>query len=109
MMDGAGMRATDLAIAAAVYAARGWHIFPLSPGTKYPLMSKKIGGNGHHDATTDLDQIQRWWEVTPNANIDLSLSASGLLAVDPDTYKPTCEWASFIRGRDMPDTHTLFL
>lgn len=86
------------------YAERGWHVFPLAPGTKIPLIPKRKGGNGHKDATTDPDQIRRWWTANPYANIGLNCAASGLVTVDPDTYRPECEWASFIRGRDLPNT-----
>lgn len=95
---------SELGSAALDYAARGWAVFPLKPNAKLPLISEKMGGKGHLDATTDQEQIRKWWTATPNANIGLHLAASGLVAVDPDTYKPDCEWHSFIQGRDLPDT-----
>ena len=38
-------------------------IFPLSEGQKTPLIGKKRGGNGCLDATTDLEQINKWWSA----------------------------------------------
>ena len=95
---------SPLGQAALDYAARGWHIFPLIPGSKDPLISKRMGGRGFWDATTDLERIRRWWTVTPDANIGLGLVQSGLVCIDADTYKPDCQWASFIAGHDLPGT-----
>src|ERR1700722_6906156 len=66
------------------YAARGWHVFPLRPRSKLPLISKKDGGNGFHDATTDKAQIEKWWRACPDANIGIATSASGLVVLDAD-------------------------
>lgn len=93
-----------LGSAALEYAARGWKVFPLLPGTKDPLISKRMGGRGWWDGTTDAEKIRRWWTVTPDANIGLSLATSGLVCVDADTYDPACGWAGFIAGRDLPAT-----
>ena len=61
----------DLAAAATTYARAGWPVFPLAPGGKAPAISKRAGGNGFEDATTNLDQIARWWSQYPNANIGM--------------------------------------
>jgi putative DNA primase/helicase len=76
---------TDLLTAALAYAARGWPVFPLAPGTKKPAISKEDGGHGFHDATTDLEQIQAWWSCWPRANIGMPTGqASGIVVVDVD-------------------------
>ncbi len=95
---------SPLGLAALEYAARGWHVFPLRPGEKIPLIPERMGGKGFLDATTDAAKIRRWWTVTPNANIGIGLIQSGLVVIDADTYKPECGWAAFIAGRDLPDT-----
>lgn len=95
---------SPLGRAALEYAARGWHVFPCRPGEKDPLISKRMGGMGYLDGTTDAAKITRWWSVTPDANIGVNLIASGLVAVDADTYKPGCEWVTFIAGREIPET-----
>lgn len=95
---------SPLGRAALDYAARGWHVFPLKPNSKDPLIPARMGGRGFWDATTDPDRITRWWTVTPDANIGLGLVQSGLVCIDADTYKPGCEWSAFIAGRDLPDT-----
>ncbi|AGI71728.1 hypothetical protein OA238_c16010 [Octadecabacter arcticus 238] len=56
---------------------------------------KPITANGHKDATNDLDQVKKWWTETPTANIGLACAASGIVVVDPDTYKPTFAWDQF--------------
>ena len=63
--------------AALVYADLGYAVFPCAPGTKKPLVE-----HGFHDATTDADQIEAWWQTWPQANI--GLPTAGLLVVDID-------------------------
>ena len=71
--------------AALAYAARGWRVFPITPGAKRPLP----GSHGCKDATTDPDVIRAWWRRQPNANIGVATGAgSGLVVVDLDTKSP---------------------
>jgi hypothetical protein len=75
----------ELLDAALRYAARGWHVFPLSPGTKVPAIPKAEGGRGFYDATTDEATIRAWWQRWPRANIGIRTGAeSGLLVIDED-------------------------
>lgn len=85
--------------AAAYYAELGWQIFPCQSGGKAPLTA-----NGYRDASSDPEQVSRWWSENPDANIGLACAPNGLVVVDPDTYKPDCEWPSFIAGHDLPPT-----
>lgn len=64
---------------ATAYARKGLAVFPCKPGEKVPATR-----NGFHDATTDLDQVEKWWTAQPDANIGIALGASGLFAVDID-------------------------
>jgi len=68
-----------LSDAALTYARSGWFIIPLKPGSKSPLTP-----HGVYDATTDEQQIQRWWSAQPNANIGLACGASGVVVIDID-------------------------
>jgi putative DNA primase/helicase len=71
--------------AALEYAAQGWPVFPLAPGTKVPAIPKAEGGRGFHDASTDPDQIRRWWKRWPQANIGLPTGTrSGVIVIDED-------------------------
>ena len=88
-------RAT-VAVAAVVYARRGWPVFPChslgrraactcgmpdcaSPG-KHPRVR-----NGLHAATTDEPQVCRWWDRWPRANVGIRTGEqSGLVVVDVD-------------------------
>ncbi|MDP9485399.1 MAG: bifunctional DNA primase/polymerase, partial [Actinomycetota bacterium] len=70
--------------AALKYAEREKPVFPLRPGGKEPLTRR-----GFKDATTDPDQIRRWWKRWPEANIGIPTGErSGLLVLDHDAYKP---------------------
>lgn len=60
-------------LAALELAEQGWHVFPLRPGSKVPLISKAQGGRGCLDGTTDPDQIIDWWSQVPNAGIGANL------------------------------------
>lgn len=89
-------RAT-VAVAAVVYARRGWPVFPChapvghravctcgipecaSPG-KHPRVR-----DGLNAATIDEQQVRRWWDRWPHANVGIRTGASsGLVVVDVD-------------------------
>jgi hypothetical protein len=75
---------------AADYAARfNLPVFPVivtSAGKKCPAIPNRAGGQGHKDATRDLDQIERWWGGKyRNALIGMPTGlASGLIILDLD-------------------------
>jgi hypothetical protein len=81
--------------AALAYARDGLHVFPLhntdvagacscgrtdchSAG-KHPRT-----GHGHRDASTDPQQIRRWWSMWPDANVAIATGESGLVVIDVD-------------------------
>ncbi|TCM35126.1 bifunctional DNA primase/polymerase [Kribbella sp. VKM Ac-2568] len=75
----AGARATGpdrLARSAHWHADRGLAVFPLRPGSKAPAVE-----DWPHVATTDAEQITRWWREAPY-NIGVATGASGLLVID---------------------------
>ncbi len=74
----------DLAAAAAAYAQRGWPIFPLRAHGKEPATP-----NGFKDATTDLVQVQRWWQENPQYNIAAVPGRTGHLVFDLDGAEGT--------------------
>ncbi|MGW3493376.1 bifunctional DNA primase/polymerase [Streptomyces sp. NPDC001020] len=83
--------------AALAAAERGWHVFPLRPGTKRPALHGEnscprtgccVGGHlkWEQRATTDPDRIRAAWSLAPY-NIGLATGPSGLLVVDLDVPK----------------------
>ena len=83
------------------YAALGWHILPLwwphQVGSQWLCAcgSEKCENQGKHpisnaaprgqnSATTDAEQIGRWWAQYPQANIGILLAPSNLVAIDID-------------------------
>jgi hypothetical protein len=68
---------SNVSEAALRYADLGYAVFPCAPGRKTPLTA-----NGFHAATTDLDQIEAWWQRWPNANI--AVPTRGLVVIDVD-------------------------
>ncbi|MFC7988471.1 bifunctional DNA primase/polymerase [Streptomyces pilosus] len=107
-------------------AARGWHVFPLRPGTKRPALhgEKACTGTGpcaaghrkwEQRATTDPDRIRAAWSRAP-FNVGIAAGPSGLVVVDLDvpkdkgssdapdgaaTFAALCERA----GHPVPDTY----
>lgn len=59
------------------YAELGYRVFPCVPGGKTPLTD-----HGFHDASTDSDQIERWWAEHPRANV--GIATEGLIVIDID-------------------------
>ncbi|MGW3634182.1 bifunctional DNA primase/polymerase [Streptomyces sp. NPDC005122] len=112
--------------AALTAAARGWHVFPLRPGTKLPALhgERTCTGTGpceaghrkwEQRATTDPDRIRATWSHGP-FNVGIATGPSGLLVVDLDTpehkgssdapdgaatFRALCERA----GHAVPDTY----
>ena len=74
------MTTTTKLDAALSYASWGWHVLPLIPNDKRPASA-----HGVHDATTDADQIKRWWAQNPNYNIGIAAGEkSGIVVFDID-------------------------
>jgi Bifunctional DNA primase/polymerase, N-terminal len=55
---------TEPFVAATAWASRGYPVFPAAASGKEPLTV-----HGFKDATTDFDQIERWWRRFPDAAI----------------------------------------
>ncbi|MFE9380364.1 bifunctional DNA primase/polymerase [Streptomyces sp. NPDC006855] len=107
-------------------AARGWHVFPLRPGTKRPALHGEATcprtgqcADGHvkweRRATTDPERIRAAWSADA-FNIGIATGPSGLVVVDLDmpktkdssdapcgatTFEALCERA----GHAVPDTY----
>ncbi|MEV6883254.1 bifunctional DNA primase/polymerase [Streptomyces sp. NPDC051135] len=86
-----------LLCAALEAAARGWHVFPLRPGTKRPAFhgEQRCPGTGpcagghlkwEQRATTDPDRIRATWSTVP-FNVGIATGPSGLVVVDLDVPK----------------------
>lgn len=97
---------TELLDAALGYAARGWPVFPLTPGKKTPATR-----HGVKDSTTDLDRITAWWTRTPDAGIGIAAGpTSGIwvLDIDIDTAKDGRDTLADLETQhgQLPDTLT---
>lgn len=87
---------SDLGVAAAGLAERGWTVFPVRPRDKVPLTP-----HGHRDATTDLTVIERWWRQWPHANIGGPVP-TGTVVLDCDDYRDSGGDGDF----DLPPTRS---
>lgn len=66
--------------AALSYASRGIPVFPCNPKDKRPLTE-----HGFKDATTDIEQVRRWWTEHPENMIGIPTGKrTGYLVVDID-------------------------
>ncbi len=91
----------ELLAAALAAAARGWHVFPLRPGSKRPAFPDHLAADctrtdprcqaAHQGweprATLDPDRIRRAWQAAP-FNVGIACGPSRLLVVDLDIPKP---------------------
>ncbi len=78
--SGAALQAPISTLEAALaYAAEGFAVFPLMPGSKQPFP----GTRGLLDASTDPEQIRKWWEICPEANIGIAVP-DGYAVIDVD-------------------------
>ncbi|MET7612228.1 bifunctional DNA primase/polymerase [Streptomyces seoulensis] len=107
-------------------ASRGWHVFPLRPGSKPPALhgERSCTGTGEcarghvkweQRATTDPNRIRTAWSRAP-FNVGIACGPSGLLVVDLDvpkekssSYAP-CGATTFAAlweraGHAVPDTY----
>jgi hypothetical protein len=83
---------TNLRAWALHFAARGWHVFPITPGAKKPPVIDRWETR----ASTDPDQIHHWWRHIPHT-IGIATGPSRLVVVDLDTRK---------HGQPAPDRWT---
>lgn len=93
-------------------AGAGFHVFPLAPGSKLPIID-----DFPHRATDDAEQIRRWWTcpvmgIEQPYNIGISTTRHGdgqaLLVIDVDNKKgrkgDETLLALDISGNDLPTT-----
>jgi hypothetical protein len=95
MVDEPEVSLTDAALR---YARHGIPVFPCAPGGKVPATA-----HGFHDATTDADQVTRWWARWPEANIGMPTGAlqggGGLDVLDLDVRDTGTGWEAFHLAR----------
>jgi hypothetical protein len=65
--------------AALRYVELGFRVFPCRPETKLPAT-----GHGVLDATTDAEQIRRWWSRQTDRNIGIACTGILVVDIDPD-------------------------
>lgn len=69
---------TNKISAALALAAKGFKVFPLAEGVKFPPLIK----NWPQRATSDQAEIQSWWTKWPNANV--AIHTAGFVVLDVD-------------------------
>lgn len=70
---------------AMLYARRGWPVFPVAPYGKIPALSRKAGGRGCLDATTNPYTVEKMWQRFPLANVGVATgTGAGLAVLDVD-------------------------
>lgn len=119
MIEDIDSRPPPLAAAAIRYASFGWPVFPLKAGCnfcrrctpknpcgKHPYISKRKGGNGFKDATSDVNRIKAWWTRHPTCNIGLATGAMfDVLDVDVPAGIPS--FLKLVADKRIPDVYGL--
>lgn len=82
---------------ALAYARNGWKVFPLAVKDKVPLIKD---GRGCLDATTEREQILKWWAKCPSANIGIATGES-FFVLDIDPKNNGNLWLETV---ELPDT-----
>jgi Bifunctional DNA primase/polymerase, N-terminal len=76
------MTGTDETLRRALaFAESGWPVFPCQPGQKIPATR-----HGFQDATTDQEQITRWFTRHPDRNLAIATGAPGPDVLDVDQH-----------------------
>lgn len=88
----------DLRDTAIHHAERGFHVFPLHPGTKVPAVKR-----WQDNATPDPDRISQWWRRRPTDNIAVACGPSRLHVLDLDTSDHQSATQSGRHARDGRD------
>jgi len=80
------MNLNSMKAAALAYASEGWLVFPCHPGakdgsgkSKHPLIKE-----GFKVATSDINQVEKWWTKWPDALIGVVPGQVGAFVVDLD-------------------------
>ncbi|WP_157781288.1 AAA family ATPase [Gordonia terrae] len=68
--------------AAQAYAAAGFYVLPVKPGTKNP--GSVVGKGWHEKSSRDPVVVRRWWGRNPDYGIALHVGRSGLVVFDLD-------------------------
>lgn len=79
------------------YAEKGWHVLPVHGIDKFGMCTcgkthkdakenakHPASINGQKDATTDVDQIEVWWQENTEYNIGIYAKDSGIFVIDID-------------------------
>lgn len=91
---------TECHAAAHTYAALGWRVVPIKPGTKRP-----IPGRWQQLATLNPDQINRWWTDHPDAGVGIA-TGQGLCVIDIDQHDTNGwdNWVALCDQHNQPPT-----
>lgn len=76
------------------WADGGVPVLPIWPSGKTPLT-----GHGVHDATTDPEQLRRWWTRWPDANVAIATGVPGPDVLDVDVRGGESGWPALQRLR----------
>lgn len=93
---------SELGRAAVALAEMGFAVLPLKPRGKEPDTR-----HGCKDATTDLDQVARWWREKPARNVGVACgeASGGLLVLDFDVHPERgVVGTDALAGRSLPGT-----
>lgn len=79
------------------YRRIGAALFPISAGSKNPILPERLVPSFAHDWSRDPEQWARWRAEHPGCNFGIVAFATGMVIADIDTKKDPAAWTSWCR------------
>jgi hypothetical protein len=98
VMDDNGENDNRILQSALEYASRGWCVVPLGKASKAPRVKE-----WQNNSSTDEDQITRWWDRWPEANVGVQLGPrSRIIDIECDSEEAEQDYQQVFENAGVP-------